>query len=113
VKYFGPGKMSPFTNSPLTLKFPPVSGCYIISYKGRVLYVGQSMNIHKRWTMHHHRVFLETAFPDATVEIILCGDDRIQKEKELIETLKPLMNGRAIWRPAHRDRLIVEWGICD
>ena len=82
----------------LVSKFPAKSGCYIIRDGSRVLYVGQSRNMKKRWTEHHRREFIESNFPNASVEIVLHDGDLLQKESDLISKLQPIMNNKAGWQ---------------
>jgi excinuclease UvrABC nuclease subunit len=86
-------------------KFPPVAGCYIIRHSGRVLYVGQSGNIWKRWLAHQHKWFIKKYYPDVDVEIIECGN-RLETEGELIKTLKPIMNGKDNWYFSDVDKIL-------
>jgi excinuclease UvrABC nuclease subunit len=80
--------------STLANYFPDRSGCYIIRDGERVLYVGQSMNMRKRWITHHKRLVIERSFPNATVETVLYDGDLFQKETELIRELKPILNNK-------------------
>lgn len=82
------------TKSSLMQLFPRARGCYIIRDSGRVLYVGQSKNMRKRWIEHHLRNLIEENFPRATVEIVLWSGDLLQKEAELIRELRPSFNDK-------------------
>jgi hypothetical protein len=84
------------SSSILASQFPAKSGCYIIRDGSTVLYVGQSKNMRKRWIMHHKRIVIEKAYPNATVETVLLDEGLLTKEAELIRQLNPIMNEKTL-----------------
>jgi predicted GIY-YIG superfamily endonuclease len=72
---------------------PTYPGIYIVEREGAVLYIGQSINLRKRWSQHHRtRQFLALdgltiRFAEVATEI-LAG-----LERELIIELRPRFNG--------------------
>jgi hypothetical protein len=85
-------RMSKSTIAP---QFKSGSGCYVIRGGGRVLYVGQSKHLERRWATHNNKDFIETHFPNATVEIVPCHENNLLAvESELINKYHPVLNGR-------------------
>lgn len=72
-------------------QFPDVPGVYVVVDADTVLYVGQTVNLHRRWSQHHrglqmrnhHRIYWREA-PRTDLNTI---------EDELIERLSPTLNG--------------------
>ena len=82
------------TQTAIAKQFVGGSGCYVIRHSGKVVYVGQSKDLSKRWQTHNHREFVEYNLPDATVEIMPCEPGNLlSMEAALIKDLKPLLNG--------------------
>ncbi len=91
---------------------PPIRGVYLVTcLETGEQYVGQSVNIAKRWARHrallnanrHERVMWQTAWntygPDAftwdVLEEVPAGRDLTARESHYISGLKPAFNGGA------------------
>lgn len=76
--------------------FPAAPGIYIFRDGETVLYVGMSTNLRKRLENYHETGhYVESYFPNATVEIIEFPENEIAvREREYIKSLNPLLNGR-------------------
>ena len=76
------------------LQLPEEPGCYIVTTKQKIpLYVGQSMNMRRRWAGGHHQTF-PCLRAGAKFIYYYVNNDPIETEKEYIEFFKPYLNER-------------------
>lgn len=74
---------------------PECMGLYfVVSRSGKVIYIGYSNNIKKRWESHQLKPVLKTEFGECRIYWMKYADDDIcTKEKKLIDKYNPLLNG--------------------
>lgn len=74
---------------------PSHAGIYLVVAKNAILYVGQGVNLQKRWASHDKLNFLEQNYPDATInyELIESREERNREERRLIRLHVPKLNG--------------------
>jgi hypothetical protein len=87
-------------------KLPEVEAIYLVWTKSKLLYIGQTINLQKRFTSHHRLVnFLNAEARVSWFDPLGC--DRIEIEGSLIDILAPTMNGEIITGGDRRIDIIV------
>ena len=76
---------------------PKESGIYFVFDDICLIYIGQAVNIHRRWGSRHHRLEQSSFFRNARISWELCKADTLNGlERFYIEELKPLLNSSCI-----------------
>jgi excinuclease UvrABC nuclease subunit len=74
---------------------PKKPGVYFVVTTTKCLYIGESKNLRERLATHNHKGLMKCAH--VVTEWFECGD-RKNVESDLIERLRPLLNGVPFWK---------------
>ncbi len=85
---------------------PDRPGVYLIYQGGEILYVGQTSSIKRRCTQH---VITNDPGVDVKFEVIEEKEERLRKEREMVEKHQPLLNKDSnVARNDYANREIIE-----
>lgn len=91
-------------------KLPRVPAIYFVYDGTTCLYVGQAINLRKRWAGHHRKKQIQDKHPDAHIEWIEAREVQLELlEKKYISELDPILNGRQIIqeRPPNKETTVL------
>lgn len=92
-------------------ELPSESGVYIVCDGERILYVGQSKNMRRRWTRHHRKQQINNLQSDniKIAFLLLSEKELASAERMFIAVLKPVFNGKSLPRARRQTEELIKF----